>query len=197
MLKLEQIVKLESESESKQQPSATSTISNNESRTMRSAETQTELIECSGDEGASSEDAGSAIDDELEVISMRPPTEEATDAVQKDGGRDVDDDDEDGFDDEDILGEHAKLKTIKRLNCTNLFNFNKLELLNERCTVVGTGQQQISDSSRNLCEHEMHVAIDEDLEQATAAGEGKRTRKDSTGSSSAIVFIQESPEVIL
>lgn len=159
---------------------------------MRSAETQTELLECSGDEGASSEDAGSAIDDELEVISTRPPTEEATGAVQKD-----DNDDEDEYDDDDILGEHAKLKTIKRLNCTNLFNFNKLELLNERCSVVTTGQQLISDSSRNLCEHEMHVAIDEELEQAAAAGEGKRTKEESTGSSSAIVFIQESPEVIL
>lgn len=185
-------MKLESETDSKQHPSATSTISNNESRTMRSAETQTELLECSGDEGASSEDAGSAIDDELEVISTRPPTEEATGAVQKD-----DNDDEDEYDDDDILGEHAKLKTIKRLNCTNLFNFNKLELLNERCSVVSTGQQQISDSSRNLCEHEMHVAIDEELEQAAAAGEGKRTKEESTGSSSAIVFIQESPEVIL
>lgn len=195
-------MKLEAEVEStKQQPSATSTISNNEeSRTMRSAETQTELLECSSgdeeEEGASSEDAGSAIDDELEVISTtRPPRVEAiTDAVQKGNDDDEDDDLEDDYDDDDILGEHAKLKTIKRLNCTNLFNFNKLELLNERTG----GQQQISDSSRNLCEHEMHVAIDEGLGQVVgAAGEGKRTKEESTGSSSAIVFIQESPEVIL
>lgn len=195
-------MKLEAEVEStKQQPSATSTISNNEeSRTMRSAETQTELLECSSgdeeEEGASSEDAGSAIDDELEVISTtRPPRVEATtDAVQKDNDDEDDDDLEDDYDDDDILGEHAKLKTIKRLNCTNLFNFNKLELLNERTG----GQQQISDSSRNLCEHEMHVAIDEGLGQVVgAAGEGKRTKEESTGSSSAIVFIQESPEVIL
>lgn len=194
MLRHEQITKLE-EMESKQQPSATSTISNNESRTMRSAETQTELLECSGDEGgASSEDAASVIDDELEVISTMRPNEEASKHGVSD---DEDDDDEDDYD-EDILGENAKLKTIKRLNCTNLFNFNKLELLNERCP----GQQQISDSSRNLCEHEMHVAIDEDLEeQAAAAGEGKRTRGEelAAGSSgtSAVIFIQESPEVIL
>lgn len=204
MLRREQILKLE-EMESKQQPSATSTISNNESRTMRSAETQTELLECSSsgdEEGASSGDAVSVIDDELEVISTRAlPSEEA----RKHGASepDADDlvDDEDDYD-EEILGENAKLKTIKRLNCTNLFNFNKLELLNERCSAVGAGQQQISDSSRNLCEHEMHVAIDEDLEQAAAAGEGKRTREDSaaaagSSSSSAVIFIQESPEVIL
>lgn len=163
---------------------------------MRSAETQTELLECSGDEGgASSEDAASVIDDELEVISTMRPNEEAL----KHGVSELDDDEDDDEDDydEDILGENAKLKTIKRLNCTNLFNFNKLELLNERCP----GQQQISDSSRNLCEHEMHVAIDEDLEeQAAAAGEGKRTRMElAAGSSgtSAVIFIQESPEVIL
>lgn len=165
---------------------------------MRSAETQTELLECSGDEGASSEDAVNVFDDELDVISTRPlPTEEAS----KHGVSELDDDDDDEEDDYDdeILGENAKLKTIKRLNCTNLFNFNKLELLNERCSVVGTGQQQISDSSRNLCEHEMHVAIDEDLEQAAAAGEGKRTREESAAGSSsgAVIFIQESPEVIL
>lgn len=196
MLRREQILKLE-EMESKQQPSATSTISNNESRTMRSAETQTELLECSGDEGASSEDVVSVNDDELEVISTRPlPNEEASKHGTSEQDYDDDDDDEDDYD-EEILGENAKLKTIKRLNCTNLFNFNKLELLNERCSVVGTGQQQISDSSRNLCEHEMHVAIDEDLGQA--AGEGKRTREESAAgsSSSAVIFIQESPEVIL
>lgn len=174
---------------------------------MRSAETQTELLECSSsgdEEGASSEDARSAIEDELEVISTRrPPSEEVAGATHKNAddnaGNDDDDNDDDDDDDDDILGEHAKLKTIKRLNCTNLINFNKLELLNERCSVVGTGgqQQQISDSSRNLCEHEMHVAIDEDLEQATAAGEGKRTKEESLTGGSAIVFIQESPEVIL
>lgn len=196
MLRREQVLKLE-EMESKQQPSATSTISNNESRTVRSAETQTELLECSGEEGASSEDVVSAIDDELEVISTRPlPNEEAF--KHESSELDDDNDDEDDYD-EEILGENARLKTIKRLNCTNLFNFNKLELLNERCPVVGTGQQQISDSSRNLCEHEMHVAIDDDLEQASAAGEGKRTRDElaAGSSSSATIFIQESPEVIL
>lgn len=110
--------------------------------------------------------------------------------------------------DEDSLGEDSKLKSIKRLGCSNLFNFNKLELLNERCSggVMGPQQQQISDSSRNLCEHEVHVAIDDDLTMTTT-GEGKRTTMamrtailgggDDSGSCSSIIFIQESPEVIL
>lgn len=175
---------------------------------MKSVETQTELLECSGDEGASSEDAVSVIDDELEVISTRQlesvmsqdlplNSNEQVDRTDEDDD-DGDDDDNDDEDDEDNLGEEAKLKTIKRLNCSNLFNFNKLELLNERCSVAG--QQQISDSSRNLCEHEVHVAIDEELEAAghrvSVAGEGKRTREDSAGTSS-VIFIQECPEVIL
>lgn len=201
MLAHEQIISLQEEQAKQHQQSATSTISNNESRTMRSVETQTELLECSGDEEASSEDAASVVDDELEVIAPRqlesvtgrdhPSNSNAKEATDRE------EDDED-CDEDDILDEEdAKLKTIKRLNCSNLFNFNKLELLNERCSVGATQQQQISDSSRNLCDHEVHVAIDEELEAAAAAGEGKRTFEDKAGSSGAIIFIQESPEVIL
>lgn len=207
VLRHDQILKLHEE-QSKQQQSATSTISNNESRTMRSAETQTELLECSGDEEDSSEDAN----EELEVISTHPlelvesqsrcSSRDGKNKVKNDDEYDDEDDDEDDDDDdyEDILGEEAKLKSIKRLNCSTLFNFNKLELLNERCLVIG--QQPISDSSRNLCEHEMHVAIDEELEvaagrRALPAGEGKRTMLEDCVASSSVIFIQESPEVIL
>lgn len=202
MLRNDQILKLHEE-QCKQQQSATSTISNNESRTMRSAETQTELLECSGDEEGSSEDA----DEELEVISTHPLELVESHSRCSSGGDkdklkndDAYDDDDDDDDYEDILGEDTKLKSIKRLNCSALFNFNKLELLNERCLVVG--QQPISDSSRNLCEHEMHVAIDEELEVAAgrrtlAAGEGKRTMLEDCVASSSVIFIQESPEVIL
>lgn len=185
-----------------QQPkSATSTISTNreESRTMRSAETQTELLECEsssscgeapevdGDRGSSDGGVGSGMEGEDEKVELEVEEEE------------LEDDEE-----EDSLGEESKLKSIKRLGCSNLFNFNKLELLNERCS-GGPQQQQISDSSRNLCEHEVHVAIDDDL---TTTGEGKRTTMamrtavlggggDDSGSCSSIIFIQESPEVIL
>lgn len=171
---------------------------------MRSAETQTELLECSssssdddgcgeipGEQGASSEDAASVIDDDDDGGFLQ--------TVERPLASDHEDEDED----EDSLGEDSKLKNIKRLNCGNLFNFNKLELLNERCSgaVGGPQKQQISDSSRNLCEHEVHVAIDDDL---TTVGEGKRTMTmltatvlgDDSGPSS-VIFIQESPEVIL
>lgn len=169
--------------------SATSTISNREesrTTTMRSAETQTELLECcSSDEEDQPEKDGSEGEGVVSVV---------TEGEVK-GDEDEDDEDED----EDSLDEESRLKTIKRLGCGNLFNFNKLELLNER----GSG---VADSSRNLCEHEVHVAIDDDL---TTAGEGKRTTMatmktvlggggdDSVGSCSSIIFIQESPEVIL
>lgn len=165
---------------------------------MRSAETQTELLDCEsssscgeaevdGDRG-SSEGVGSGLEGD-EKVEIEIEAEELED------------------DEEDSLGEESKLKSIKRLGCSNVFNFNKLELLNERCSgaVMGTQQQQISDSSRNLCEHEVHVAIDEDL--TTPIGEGKRTTMamrttvlgggDDSGSCSSIIFIQESPEVIL
>lgn len=145
--------------------------------------------------GARSEDAGSCVIEDDDALDLKADVEED--------------------DDEDSLGEECKLKSIKRLHCGNLFNFNKLELLNERCS-GGVGppklQQQISDSSRNLCEHEVHVAIDDDLTTTTttAAGEGKRTLTammarttaatvlggDDSGSGS-VIFIQESPEVIL
>lgn len=162
---------------------------------MRSTETQTELLESSSDEGGSSEDVASAINDELEGNNALDQNHIAR---EDEPGIDDNDDDEDDDDDyEDILDEEAKLKSIKRLNCSNLFSFNKLELLNERCSVAGP--QQISDSSRNLCDHEVHVAVDEELETVgfrSKAGEGKRTTECAAGSSSA-VFIQESPEVIL
>lgn len=101
---------------------------------MRSAETQTELLECSSDE----ED--------------RPHGESASEGAEgEDDLREVErkevEDEEDEDDDEDSLDEESRLKTIKRLGCGNLFNFNKLELLNER----GSG---VADSSRNLCEHD-------------------------------------------
>lgn len=202
VLRTDQILRLHQD---RLQPSATSTISNQESRTMRSAETQTELLECSssseeeepGEQGASSEDAGSVIEDDEGYLQT---VERPLDSDHKE------DDDIDDDDDEDSLGEESKLKNLKRLHCGNLFNFNKLELLNERCSgaVSGPQKQQISDSSRNLCEHEVHVAIDDDLSSAVAAGEGKRTMTmmttavlgDDSGSSS-VIFIQESPEVIL
>lgn len=185
-----------------QQPkSATSTISTNqeESRTMRSAETQTELLDC---ESSSSFGEGGEGDGDIEKESS------VGSGIEGDAGEEVevqeevveDDDDEE----EDSLGEESKLKSIKRLGCSNLFNFNKLELLNERGPQL---QHQISDSSRNLCEHEVHVAIDDDLTTTTTTGEGKRTTMamrtavlgggDDSGSCSSIVFIQESPEVIL
>lgn len=187
-----------------QQPkSATSTISTNqeESRTMRSAETQTELLDC---ESSSSCGEGGGGDEDIEKGSS------VRSGMEGDAGEEVevqeevveDDDDEE---EEDSLGEESKLKSIKRLGCSNLFNFNKLELLNERGPQL---QHQISDSSRNLCEHEVHVAIDDDLTTTTTTGEGKRTTMamrtavlggggDDSGSCSSIVFIQESPEVIL
>lgn len=172
--------------------SATSTISNQEESrtTMRSAETQTELLECSssGDEDEEEQQqqqqhrVGSASEDDDPL------------AVER---KDVEDDE----DDDDVsLDEESRLKTIKRLGCGNLFNFNKLELLNERSSGV-------ADSSRNLCEYEVHVAIDDDL--TTATEEGKRTTMatmktvlggggdDSVGSCSSVIFIQECPEVIL
>ncbi|KAL1379899.1 hypothetical protein pipiens_014580, partial [Culex pipiens pipiens] len=150
---------------------------------MRSAETQTELLECSSDE-----------EEEQPVGS---PSEGG---LEEDGGSlEVDRKEDEEDDDEDSLDEESRLKTIKRLGCGNLFNFNKLELLNERSSGV-------ADSSRNLCEHEVHVAIDDDLTKTTTTtGEGKRTTMatmktvlgggdDSVGSCSSVIFIQECPE---
>lgn len=195
VLRHEEILRLQ------QQPkSATSTISTNreESRTMRSAETQTELLDCE-----SSSSCG-----EAEVDGDRGSSEEVGSGIGEDEKVEIEVEEElEDDEDEDSLGEESKLKSIKRLGCSNLFNFNKLELLNERCSggVMGPQQQQISDSSRNLCEHEVHVAIDDDL--TTTTGEGKRTTMairtavlgggDDSGSCSSIIFIQESPEVIL
>lgn len=167
---------------------------------MRSAETQTELLECS----TSSSSSGGGVE-EGEGVGGGASSEDAGSCVIEDDDDRKDDVEDD--DDEDSLGEECKLKNIKRLHCTNLFNFNKLELLNERCS---GGVGPISDSSRNLCEHEVHVAIDDDLTRTTAAGEGKRTLTammarttavtvlggDDSGSGS-VIFIQESPEVIL
>uniref|UniRef100_A0A8D8PHK6 (northern house mosquito) hypothetical protein n=1 Tax=Culex pipiens TaxID=7175 RepID=A0A8D8PHK6_CULPI len=154
---------------------------------MRSAETQTELLECSSDEEEEQQPVGSPSEGGLE----------------EDGGSpEVDRKEEEEDDDDDSLDEESRLKTIKRLGCGNLFNFNKLELLNERSSGV-------ADSSRNLCEHEVHVAIDDDLTKTTTTtGEGKRTTMatmktvlgggdDSVGSCSSVIFIQECPEVIL
>lgn len=174
--------------------SAASTISNQEESrtTMRSAETQTELLECSSDEEEEEQPVGS-------------PSEGAASGMAEDEGSPEEDrqEVEDEEDDDDSLDEESRLKTIKRLGCGNLFNFNKLELLNERSSGV-------ADSSRNLCEHEVHVAIDDDLTKTTTTGEGKRTTMatmktvlggggcdDSVGSCSSVIFIQECPEVIL
>lgn len=183
-----------------QQPtSATSTISNQEESrtTMRSAETQTELLECSSSSDEEEQHEGSSDDGEGAANTM-----EEDDGPLEVERNEVEDAEEDEYD-VDSLDEESRLKTIKRLGCGNLFNFNKLELLNE----LSSG---VADSSRNLCEHEVHVAIDDDL--ATTTGEGKRTTMaavrtkssvlggvsdDSVGSCSSVIFIQESPEVIL
>lgn len=156
---------------------------------MRSAETQTELLECSSDEEEEEQPVGSPSEGALEEDGGSPEVD-----------RKEDDGEEEAEDDDVSLDEESRLKTIKRLGCGNLFNFNKLELLNERSSGV-------ADSSRNLCEHEVHVAIDDDL-TTTTTGEGKRTTMatmktvlgggdDSVGSCSSVIFIQECPEVIL
>lgn len=191
VLRHEEILRLQQH----QPKSATSTISTNreESRTMRSAETQTELLDCE-----SSSSCGEAPEVDGDRGSSDGGVGSGDEKVELEVEEELEDDEE-----EDSLGEESKLKSIKRLGCSNLFNFNKLELLNERCS-GGPQQQQISDSSRNLCEHEVHVAIDDDL--TTTTGEGKRTTMamrtavlggDDSGSCSSIIFIQESPEVIL
>ncbi|KAL9707211.1 hypothetical protein quinque_010729 [Culex quinquefasciatus] len=103
---------------------------------MRSAETQTELLECSSDEEEEEQPVGSPSEGALEEDGGSPEVD-----------RKEDDGEEEAEDDDVSLDEESRLKTIKRLGCGNLFNFNKLELLNERSSGV-------ADSSRNLCEHE-------------------------------------------
>uniref|UniRef100_A0A182LSN6 Uncharacterized protein n=1 Tax=Anopheles culicifacies TaxID=139723 RepID=A0A182LSN6_9DIPT len=246
-MNVEQIRRLE-QHHNRWHPSTVTTIStmNNESRTMRSVETQTDQLE-----GVSScccgEDAGSLSgmvpdlghdDEEEEQPFVRGKgrsieTENCSlhtgeDASQLDvqvaingGGRAEDsircepelksiavkldsepeeDEEMDPIDDEAV----ERSRRVRLVAANNMFNFNKLEILNERsCSASGSseggsqranitvptllrsssgGGTSMSDSNRNLCENEATVAVDDHFAAAASANEQFKQRDGDAGS---------------
>uniref|UniRef100_A0A182KB83 Uncharacterized protein n=1 Tax=Anopheles christyi TaxID=43041 RepID=A0A182KB83_9DIPT len=236
---------------SRWQKSAVSTISttNNESRTMRSVETQTDRLElvspcCCGDDAASlsglvpdlghddeeedkpfvigkgrvaavegekcsqhSEEEVFQMDDRRasgscrsqESVQIRCEPELKAIAAKPNIDPDDDEEEEDHEDEEAV----ERSRRVRLVAANNMFNFNKLEILNERsCSASGSsdggsqranitvpallrsssgGCTSISDSNRNLCENEATVAVDDAFAAAACANEQVMHREGEAG----------------
>uniref|UniRef100_A0A182SQB8 Uncharacterized protein n=1 Tax=Anopheles maculatus TaxID=74869 RepID=A0A182SQB8_9DIPT len=249
-MNVDQIRRLEQHQNRRWQQSTASTIStaNNESRTMRSVETQTDQLDgiggcCCGDDGASVSGMVPELghDDEQEegkpFVSGKGRTSESDNCSLRNGeeafqmevsglvvmngsGRTEDsmqvrcepelksiaaklntepdeEEDEDEMEQDDEAVERSR--RVRLVAANNMFNFNKLEILNERsCSASGSseggsqranitvptllrsssgGGTSMSDSNRNLCDNEATVAVDDAFAAAASANEQSKQRE--------------------
>uniref|UniRef100_A0A182VSE3 Uncharacterized protein n=1 Tax=Anopheles minimus TaxID=112268 RepID=A0A182VSE3_9DIPT len=218
---------------------------NNESRTMRSVETQTDQLDgvsscCCGEDATSvsgmvpdlghddeEEDKpfvpGKGRSTEMENCSLHNGEEAfqmESQSVVNGGDRSEDsircepelrsiavkldseseeDEEMDPVDDEAV----ERSRRVRLVAANNMFNFNKLEILNERsCSASGSseggsqranitvptllrsssgGGTSMSDSNRNLCENEATVAVDDNFAAAASANDQFKPHSGDTG----------------
>lgn len=237
-MNVEQIRRLEQHQNRRWQQSTAATISttNNESRTMRSVETQTDQLDgigtcCCGDDAASVSGqvpelghddeeqegkpfvagAGRECDDAGQVvvngsgradnsIQIRCEPELKSIAAKLNIDPDDEEDDEDEMEQDDEAVERSR--RVRLVAANNMFNFNKLEILNERsCSASGSseggsqranitvpallrsssgGGNSMTDSNRNLCDNEATVAVDDAFAAAASGDEQFKQRAGDT-----------------